>query len=359
MDIITHRRNLHRIPELERDLPETTAYILAQLKTLPCWVFVPAPGSLAAFFDFGGKHTVAFRADMDALPIREATGAPYASRHDGCMHACGHDGHTAILLDLARRLRGGPNNVLLLFQCGEEHPGGAEPICQSGVLAGYGVRAIFGLHLWPGLPKGELFSTAGPMMSSSQEVHVTVTGKSSHIAKAAEGVDALAIGMEFYEKANLLSQSIPSSVPKLLKFGTFQAGTACNAIAGQALLSGSLRSFDDDTQRELSHGLEQIARQLEREHGCKISVELSKGYPALANDKSLLEKARAMEAVGELPQYSMTSEDFSFYQRAVPGVFFFLGLGDTPPLHSANFDFDDSVLEKGALFFEKLAKVTL
>ena len=158
--IIKYRRDLHQIPELDRTLPETLSYVRQVLEPLGCTLFSPAEGALCAWFDAGKKGTVAFRADMDALPVAEHSGAPYCSRHPGVMHACGHDGHMAMLLELAhtaaRRREELLRNVLLIFQPAEETDGGAKDICDSGVLQQYHVERIFGLHLWPGLPSGTI-----------------------------------------------------------------------------------------------------------------------------------------------------------------------------------------------------------
>ena len=194
MDLISDRRALHRIPELDRNLPETLDYLRSALEPLPCKVFSPAESALCAFFDFGRDHSLAFRADMDALPVSEATGLPFASCHPGKMHACGHDGHMAIALELARRLARRevlPHNMLLVFQPAEETTGGAQAICHSGVFDQYRTKAIFGLHLWPDLPAGVLASIPGGMMCRSSEVTLTVTGRSAHVARAGLGRDAL------------------------------------------------------------------------------------------------------------------------------------------------------------------------
>ena len=204
MQIYNDRHALHRIPELELDLPKTQAYLKEALSGLSCQVFSLLDSALCAWFDFGAKEAIAFRADMDALPIFEKTEAPYASTHPGCMHACGHDGHMAILLELARRLNGKKDlkhNVLLIFQPGEESPGGAKGICDTGVLQQYRVKAVFGLHLWPALEKGKVFSRRNELMARASEVTLDLYGKSAHIAKAAEGVDSLMAGAEFYTRA--------------------------------------------------------------------------------------------------------------------------------------------------------------
>ncbi len=356
MGIIEHRRALHQIPELDRQLPKTLDYIRQHLHN--CALFTPAQGSLCAYFDFGKAQTLAFRSDMDALPIGENTGLPFASCHPGRMHACGHDGHMAILLELARRLgeqKSCPNNILLIFQCAEETTGGARPICESGVLEEYRVKAVFGLHLWPGLPAGELFSRPGPMMAGSCEVDVEILGHSAHIAKSAEGADALAAGLEIYRRAGELEANLGNGC--LLKFGKMESGSVRNAVSDKTRLEGSLRAFEPADIAALKQGLEAVCRQAVG--GCTATVSFSEGSPAVVNDSALFVKIRQIAPVRELSQPVMTAEDFSCYQQRVPGLFLFLGLGDGMALHSDRFDFDETILTKGADFFEKLAKERL
>ncbi len=359
MQIIEDRRALHRVPELDRDLPETMAYLRESLKNLHCRVFAPMEGALCAWFDYGRESAIAFRADADALPIREKSGAVYASAHEGKMHACGHDGHMAILLELARRLSKKEDlahNVLLVFQPAEETTGGARDLCDTGLFARYRVEAIFGLHLWPGLEAGVVASRKCELMARSCEVNVDIYGKSAHIAKAAEGVDALIAGAEFYRRAVEMEAKLPENVFRLLKFGKFQSGTVRNALSAHTHMEGSLRAFQDEVFDSLAEGLDAIGREVEAEFGCRVAVHRNDGYPAVMNPESLYDRVRACAEFRELDAPSMTAEDFSWYQRYIPGMFFFLGLGDTPALHADNFDFDDSILRKGADFFEKLAE---
>ena len=357
--IIKNRRALHQIPELDRQLDQTVSYLRGELEGLGCKLFSPIDGSLCAFFDFGAERAIAFRADMDALPIEEKTGAPYASRHPGRMHACGHDGHMAILLELARRLRTKQHlsrNVLLVFQPAEEASGGAKPICDTGVFDQYAVEAIFGLHLWPGLTKGKIFSKPGEMMSRSAELDVDIYGKSAHIGRSWEGIDATEAACIFLQKAYALERSVPADIRRLLKFGHIQSGTVRNALSAHARMEGGLRAFSDEVFFGLRDRLLEIAKEVEEQFGCTVKVHTSNGYPAICNPRELHDKVHAIMPFEHLEEPSMTTEDFSWYQRYVPGMFFFLGLGDTPALHSDKFDFDESVLNIGADFFEKIAE---
>ena len=359
ISVIFDRRQLHEIPELDRQLPKTLAYLRAVLEPLGCTLRTPTEGSLCAWFDFGCESAIAFRADMDALPITERTGADYASRHPGAMHACGHDGHMAIGLELGRRLsrrKRLQRNILLVFQPAEEASGGAKELCDSGILAEYRVEAIFGLHLWPGLEKGRMFSRPGPMMSRSAELDVDIFGKSAHIGRSWEGVDSMEAACVFLQQVYALERSVPSHIPRLLKFGHMQSGTVRNAISAHTRLEGGLRAFSDEVFFGLRDKLLQIAREVEEQFGCQVRVHTSNGYPAIDNPVQLHDKVYSIAPFEALEEPSMTTEDFSWYQRYVPGMFFFLGLGENPALHSDNFDFDESVLEKGADFFEKIAE---
>ena len=359
MQICADRHALHRIPELDRDLPKTIAYLRSSLAGLGCRVFSPMEGALCAWFDFGRERAIAFRADIDALPIQENTGVPYASTHPGKMHACGHDGHAAIALELARRLskkEALPHNVLLVFQPAEETTGGAKDLCETGIFETYHVQAVFGMHLWPGLPAGTVASRKNELMARSCEVTIDIYGRSAHIAKSAEGIDALMAGTELYRRCLELEAGLPSHVFRLLKFGRFHSGTVRNALSAHTHMEGSLRAFQDAVFDALAEGLKAICREVEREYGCTVTIHLSSGYPAVMNPEPLYDRVAGTVPFTALDTPSMTAEDFSWYQRYVPGMFFFLGLGDTPALHADTFDFDESILLKGADFFESLAE---
>jgi len=359
---VEYRRALHRVPELDNQLPETTAYVTQVLSALPCRIFTPIRGSVCAWFDAGKNETVAFRADLDALPVTEATGLPYASEHPGIMHACGHDGHTAMALALAgyvaEHLSELPRNVLFLFQPAEETTGGAKQLCETGLLQRYRVRRIFGLHLWPGLPEGTVWSRSGPLMARSSEVTVSLSGKSVHISKYGEGVDALTAGAEYLRRAYSMMEQLPPAEPSLLRFGKMTSGTVRNAISGQTRLEGSLRTYSEKTFRFCRQQLQDIGRALAAETGCAVTVHLSEGYPAVWNHEELFESICA--ALGEdaprtLDAPALAAEDFSFYQQEVPGVFFFLGVGGTAELHAPTFAFnDEAVLPAGVEFLKKL-----
>ena len=360
--IIKYRRDLHQIPELDRTLPETLSYVRQVLEPLGCTLFSPAEGALCAWFDAGKKGTVAFRADMDALPVAEHSGAPYCSRHPGVMHACGHDGHMAMLLELAhtaaRRREELLRNVLLIFQPAEETDGGAKDICDSGVLQQYHVERIFGLHLWPGLPSGTIWSAPGPVMAKNSELDLVIEGRSAHITKRHLGVDALWIGAEALRRIYAMEAGeFPQNEMRVLRFGRMVSGTVRNAVSSRTELEGTVRVFSMETFERLARRVREIAADLEREYGCRITVRFSEGYPPVTNDPALLrgvEEHLGRGYVSRLERPELAVDDFSFYQLHVPGVYAFLGLGNTPALHANNFDFDERVLSAGVRYYENL-----
>lgn len=359
MQIIEDRRALHRIPELDRDLPETMAYLKEAMEGLNCELFSPMEGALCAWFDFGAEKSIAFRSDADALPVSEHTRLPFASRHPGRMHACGHDGHMAILLELARRLdrkEGLRHNVLLVFQPAEETTGGARDLCKTGIFTKYKTEAIFGLHLWPGVPAGQIVSRCNEMMSRACEVKVDIYGKAAHIAKSREGVDALEAAMEFYHRVRAMEAAMPRQVYRLLKFGRMESGTVCNVVSDHTHMEGCLRAFQDDVFYALRAGLVSIGKDVERSSGCTVNIYMNDGYPAVMNPPELYRRVRQAVSFGELEEPSMITEDFAWYQKLLPGMFLFLGTGNTPALHADDFDYDEQILVKGADFFEELAE---
>ncbi len=347
-----HRRALHRIPELDWVLPETAAYLRAQLSALPCKVFSPCGDAVCAFFDFGKTETVAFRSDMDALPVTERTELPFASAHAGKMHACGHDGHMAVLLGLASYLAGQTDckrNVLLIFQPAEETTGGAGAICATGLLPQYHVACIYGIHLWPGLAKHTVASCAGPMMARAAQLRVEVRGRSVHLAHWREGNDALAAAADFLRRVYAVAEQAPC----ILRFGRMESGTAPNTVSESTVLEGSLRCYDDGLFAHLTQSLFEAAAAVETATACRFTVTKSDGYRAVSNDAALLAQAKKRFPIADAAPTYIT-EDFSEYQRHVPGVFFRLGTGDGAALHSPRFDFDEAVLETGLSLLKTL-----
>lgn len=362
-ELTRFRRDLHRIPELDFDLPETTAYVERVLGALSCEVSRPCRSCVCAHFDVGGTGCTAIRADMDALPVTERTGLPFASERPGRMHACGHDAHMAMALAAARwvdravRREPGalPRNVLFVFQPAEETTGGAKTVCESGVFERYGVDRIFGFHVWPDLPAGTVASRPGPLLARSSEVTASFTGRSAHIARYREGRDALGAAARFAVGAKRLSRKLEREEPCTLRFGRMEAGTVRNAVAGSARVEGSLRVFSDAMFDRACAELDAVARTAAGEEGCEVELGFSEGYPPVVNDPALFELVRgALPRLEEVPEPLLIAEDFSFYQRHLPGVFLLLGTGTGTPLHADTFDLDERVLLRGLDAYRRL-----
>lgn len=367
-----YRQDLHRIPELGYEVYKTKDYILEQLRLYDCEISEVCGTGICAFFqsreDNGTgenrKKTVALRSDMDALPVTEETGAEYCSVHEGVMHACGHDGHMAMLLALAGELdqiiHTLTHNVLLIFQPAEETIGGAKDITASGIFSQYNVKRIYAFHLYPMLEKYAVGSRGSEMMAKSCELDLTVVGKSAHCAYAEEGIDALAIGCELVnELYQMIRTEFSETEYRLLKFGKLNCGSVRNAIAATAVLEGTIRSFHDDTFLYIIRRMEEISADLEKKYRCSISYKRTEGYPPVINDPALYEEAKELLSGFDFRTFEkpfLLSEDFSFYLQEIPGLLLFLGTGTNIPLHSNRFDFDEDVLLTGVEVYLKLLK---
>lgn len=346
---VRRRRELHQIPEIRLDNPKTAAFLKKELD--PAWQIIPfeASGtSFGAFLDCHKEKTLAFRTDTDALPIAEKTGLPFESRHAGRMHACCHDGHMSTLLLCAERILENKeklnHNILLLFQSGEESPGGAKGICESGIFQKKNVEAVFGMHLWPSLPKNQSYFLPGPMMAMVSELDIEITGRSAHAAAHQDGIDAMNCAARLILAFEEIEKQIPEEAGRILFLGEMQAGSVRNAVAAHASLKGTLRALSEDVFVDLQKRVQKALQQLEEETGCTISIEYSSGYPVVVNDAVLTE--RLLEAHPEyhrLEHPVMISEDFAWYQKEVPGVFLFHGTGTGIPLHADTCDFDESI----------------
>ncbi len=352
------RRQLHQIPELELHLPQTKDFLLRHLRTLPCQLSSPIESSVIAYFDNQASATIAFRSDMDALPIEEQNDVPYRSQHPGRMHACGHDAHMAMLLGFAhclpQYLHTLKHNILCIFQPGEESPGGARLLCESGLLERYHVKRIYGMHLWPGLPAGVIASRSKVLMARSSEVNIDIYGKSVHTAKYEQGQDALECACRYLCDLYAMERKIDCHRQRLLRFNVLHAGSARNIVSDHARLEGTLRACDESTYQYLRRQLSTIAAALAP---ARFSFTYSEGYPILYNDPDLITELCALfpeMTLLEKPQ--LTSEDFSWYLQKIPGVFLLLGSGSDIPLHSDRFDFDERILMSGLNAWIRISK---
>lgn len=359
------RRQLHQIPELGFELPKTSSFIEDELKTLGYDPIRVARTGWIAVCPGLTEEAVAFRADMDGLTVTEATQVGFASRHSGQMHACGHDGHMALLLGFARELRTGtppPQTVVLIFQPAEEGPGGARVIMESGILEELKVRRIYGIHLYPSLPEGRIGLASGAFMARNGEFDIRISGHSAHGAQPHQGRDALAAGAALVgEIQSIGSRFLDPLSPFVVNVGTFQAGEARNIIAGSAILTGTIRSFDETTYETIKAKLGDMTRGIGQSYGVEGDLTVRDYYPEVYNDPGLTQEILDLLRTDdhELLKPVMLAEDFAFYQQKIPGVFLFLGTGSsekgfTAPLHHAAFNFDEAVLVRGIQLYQRI-----
>ncbi len=352
MNASEHYRALHRIAEEGFCEFETKKYILGAIENMGCAIYEVGKTGVLAYFDFGKSTTSAFRAEMDALPITEKTGLPFASENVGYMHACGHDAHMAMLLSLAERLSKGCDvlcNVLLIFQPAEEKRGGAETVVSSPDFLRIAPERIFAIHLRPQLEKGKLFSGIGAIYAGSSEIVATFCGEQAHITKNIKN-DALENAARFYigTKYQAKEEGL------LIRFGRLRAGTAGNVTPCLAELCGTMRYFSEP---EKISETEILLRKAKKYGG---EVHIFEYAPPACNSGELFE----LSGCSRLSEPILCADDFSVYGRVcLHPLYMLLGTGDTPPLHSDEFAFDESILRFGEekLFYivrnEKISKV--
>lgn len=362
MDRLIHTRyDLHQMPELAFHEHNTASYVKTRLEELglDCRTGIVETGIAAYIPGSQGRKTYCFRADMDALEVMELNEVSFRSQNTGLMHACGHDGHMAILLGFAEVLtRGGyqlRDNVLLLFQPGEEGTGGAEKIINTGLLDEFKVDEIYGLHLFPGIEQGKLGIRPGPMMAQNSEIDITVWGENAHGGTPHAGRDAMITAANLLlAYQTIISRNLNPLDPAVISFGKMQAGEVRNMVARKAVLEGTIRTFREETYATLKQRLLAITHGMEITYNCEIDVDLREMYPAVTNPPELVEEwvqAQGKEHV-VLTDPVMLAEDFAFYQQKYQGVFFFLGTrneekGLIHSLHHGRFNFDDQVLATG------------
>ena len=372
------RRALHRRPELAFQEHETAALVAGTLRQLGIEVVegVAQTGVVGHVVGEKPGPVVALRADIDALPITEATGLDFASETDGVMHACGHDAHTAMLLGAARILHAMRDElagtVRLVFQPSEEKaPGGARVMIEEGVLGEMGGHAapvaIFGQHVFPELPAGTIGVRGGSFMASADEVYLTIRGRGGHAAAPESLADVvLAQAHVLTALQSVVSRNRPPGVPSILSFGKVTADGATNVLPDVVEIEGTFRSMDEDWRWRAHDLIRRTAEHTAQAFGATCEVNVLEGYPALVNDAALADavRQRAVALVGpdrviDLPMW-YASEDFAFYTQQIPGCFTVLGVGNaaegiTHGLHTPRMTVDESALETGAAFLAALA----
>jgi hippurate hydrolase len=366
--IVALRRDIHREPELGFDTDRTAEKVLAALDGLPLDIEtgVARNGIVATLRGAGEGPTVALRADMDALPIQEETDLPFASETEGRMHACGHDGHTSMLVGAAHVLSemrdrlGG--TVKFVFQPAEEGGGGGRVMVDEGVADD--ISSIFALHLWPGLPFGKVATKAGSIMAAADAFEMEITGSGGHGAMPHLAADAVVIAAQVVTTLQtVVSREVDPVKPAVLTVGEIGAGTAFNIIPEKAHLGGTVRTLDPDLRESMPGRIEALARGVAKGMRGDANLDYTFSYPVTVNDEGAADRVLGVaenlfgaESVLELPNPSMGGEDFAFFLEKVPGAFIWLGVGeDVSGLHTPQFAFDEEVLPRGSALLAALA----
>ena len=366
--IVALRRDIHREPELGFDTVKTAEKVLAALDGLPLDIEtgVARNGIVATLRGEGDGPIVALRADMDALPMKEQTGLPFASETEGRMHACGHDGHTSMLVGAAHALSGMGDRlggtVKFVFQPAEEGGGGGRVMVNEGVADD--VSSIFALHLWPGLPFGKVATKAGPIMAAADTFEMEIRGSGGHGAMPHLAADAVVIAAQVVTALQILvSREVDPVEPTVLTVGEIRAGTAFNIIPEKAHLGGTVRTLNPDLRERMPERIEAVASGIAQGMRGDANLDYTFSYPVTVNDEaaaarvlSVAEDLLGGQSALEVPDPSMAAEDFAFFLEKVPGAFIWLGVGeDVSGLHTPKFAFDEEVLPRGSALLAALA----
>jgi hippurate hydrolase len=376
-EITAWRHDLHAHPELMYDVHRTAATVAEKLKAFGCDEVVTGIGRTGVVgLIRGGKSgadgdkVIGLRADMDALPIEEANDLPYKSTVPGKMHACGHDGHTAMLLGAARYLaetRNFAGTAVVIFQPAEEGGGGGRAMVQDGLMERFGVEQVYGMHNFPGLPVGEFAIRPGPIMAAADRLTIEIEGKGGHAARPHLSIDTVLVGAQIINQIqSIVSRNVDPLQAAVVSICMFQAGNTDNVIPQTALLKGTARSLDPNVRDLLEARLHAVVEGTAKLYGATAKLTYKRDYPVLRNHES--ETSFAASVAGEVVGGShvdtamvpvMGAEDFSFMLEERPGAFIFVGNGPSAGLHHPAYNFNDEVIPIGTSYWVKLVETAL
>jgi hippurate hydrolase len=372
-EIIAWRRDLHAHPELRYDVHRTAAAVAAKLKSFGCDEVVPGIGQTGVVGVIHGRKpgkVIGLRADMDALPIEEETELPYKSTISGKMHACGHDGHTAMLLGAAKYLaetRNFAGTTVVIFQPAEEGGAGALAMVRDGLITRFGIEEVYGMHNFPGLPLGQFAIRAGAIMASADHITIEIEGKGGHAARPHLSVDTILVGAQIVNQLqSIVARNIDPLEAAVVSVCMFEAGHTDNVIPQHAILRGTARALNDTVRDLLRQRVADIVEGTARLYGATAKISYTNGYPVLVNNGRETEFAAgvAREIAGkdkvdaDVPPV-MGAEDFAFMLAERPGAFIFVGNGDSAGLHHPAYDFNDEAIPFGTSYWVRLAEKAL
>jgi len=372
-EITRWRRDLHENPELGYDVDRTAGIVAEKLKAFGCDEVVAGIGKTGVVGVIHGRRRISgrvlgLRADMDALPLEEITGLPYASKIKGKMHACGHDGHTAMLLGAAKYLaetRNFDGTAVLVFQPAEERGAGGKAMVDDGLMARWGIQEIYGMHNTPGLSVGAFATRKGAQLASADVFAIHVEGKGSHAAEPHKGVDTLVVGANILlALQSIVARNLDPLKAGVVTVGAIRGGTAANVIPQTAELRGTVRSLSPEVRDLLERRVGEVAHGIAAAYGAAARVEYSRGYPITVNHaretdfavKIASEVAGSTKVAADTPPI-MAGEDFAFMLQARPGNMIFIGNGDTAALHHPAYDFNDAAIPHGVSYWARLVEL--
>lgn len=369
-DMTAWRRHIHQNPEIELDCPQTAAFVTERLTEFGVdeihqgWA---KTGVVAIINGQGDGPTIGLRADMDALPMQEETGLDYASQNEGMMHACGHDGHTTMLLGAARYLaetRNFSGRVALIFQPGEEEGGGAGVMVEEGLMERFDISQVYGIHTTPGADAGTFYTTRGALMAAVDTFTVEIKGRGGHGAYPHETVDPVmaACGMA-QAIQTIVSRNHNPLNDLVISVTQIHTGTVSNVIPDTAMINGTIRTFDPEVQKMVMRRMHEVIDGQAASYGVNADLDYDVGYPATINDEAKAEFACsvAAEVAGEDrvtlgTGREMGAEDFSYMLQKRPGAYLFIGQGEAAGLHHPKFNFNDEIAPIGASYFVRLVE---
>ncbi|MYZ48650.1 M20 aminoacylase family protein [Propylenella binzhouense] len=371
-EIAHWRRDFHRQPELLYEVHRTAAAVAAKLRAFGCDEVaegIGRTGVVGVIRGRGGgrRGAIGLRADMDALPLEEESGKPWSSEVPGKMHACGHDGHTAMLLGAARHLaetRAFDGTAVVIFQPAEEGGGGGRAMVEDGLIDRFGIEEVYGMHNMPGLPVGHFAVRPGPIMASADHFTIMVEGRGGHAAKPHSTIDPIIVGTHLVQALqSIVARNVDPLKSAVVSVTTFHAGEAFNIIPSRAKITGTARALEPVVRDMLERRISEIVQNVAAAYGASAEFAYLRNYPVTVNDAGAT--ARAVAAAGEVAGAAavdencpptMGAEDFSFMLEMRPGAMIFLGNGDSAGLHHPAYDFNDAAIPYGASYWVRLVE---
>jgi amidohydrolase len=373
-EVTEWRRHIHERPGLLFAVEETAAFVAEKLKEFGVDEIVTGIGRTGVVGLIKGRgegsRAIGLRADMDALPLTEITGKPWASTTEGKMHACGHDGHTAMLLGAAKYLaetRNFTGNVAVIFQPAEEGGGGGNLMVKDGMMERFGIEEVYGMHNMPGLPVGQFAIRKGPIMAATDEFTVTVKGRGGHAAQPNRTIDPIAIATQIITNLQMIaSRNVDPLRSVVVSVTKFNAGFAHNVIPNEAVFAGTVRTLDEAVRDLAEARFKQIVSGMAATHDAEAEIVFHRNYPVTSNhaDETNHAISVATDIAGAVNVNAdvdpmMGGEDFSYMLNARPGAFIFIGNGDTAGLHNPAYDFNDEAISHGISYWVRLAEQRL